>query len=342
MISSIVGEIIMRSSEINEKINSIYFGGGTPSILDVSDIKTILKTIYNEFEISINAEITIECNPDDITHEKIDIWKKNKINRVSLGVQSFSDQDLTLMNRSHDSNTALNSLQLIKDSFKNFSVDLIYGMPGSSFDDWKKNIDILIDYNVPHISAYALTVEPKTALKKFIENNKINKVNENEQRIQYNYVYDKLKKYGFINYEFSSYAKKGFECKNNLSYWRRHKYIGLGPSAHSFDGKFRKWNIRNNHKYIKKISSNELPQESERLSDKDILNEIIMVGLRTIEGIDLELIKSEFDGLNLDSLYNEIEFKINKGIIIKNKNKLHTSRNYKFMTDGIAADLFVI
>ena len=341
VIDAIVDEIYLRANEINEKINSIYFGGGTPSILIKEHIENILNSIYKNFEVSSDVEITIECNPDDVTLAKIDVWQKHKINRISLGVQSFYDADLELMNRSHDSATAIKSLELIKSSFENYSIDLIYGIPNSSLKEWKKNIDISLKYNVPHISTYALTVEPKTALKKLIEKNKINKVNESDQRLQYEYAYDLFINEGFVNYEFSSFAIPGFECKNNLSYWRREKYIGLGPSAHSFDGKIRKWNIRNNQKFIEKISSKQLPQEYEKLSDMDILNEIIMIGLRTSDGIDLDILKTRFSNLNLDNLYKEIDFKINQGVIIKNQNKLYTSKEYKFMTDGIAADLFV-
>jgi len=245
------------------------------------------------------------------------------------------------MNRSHNSKTAVSSLRLVQDSFENFSIDLIYGIPSSSLDQWKKNIDIVLKYRVPHISAYALTVEPKTALKRLIEKNKINKVNESDQRLQYEYAYSLFGDLGFNNYEFSSFAKPGFECKNNLAYWRREKYIGLGPSAHSFDGKIRKWNVRNNQKYIDKINLKELPHEFEKLSEKDILNEIIMIGLRTSDGIDLDFIKSRFNNINIESFLKQIKIKIKKGIIIKNQNKLHTSEDYKFMTDGIASDLFI-
>ena len=326
---------------MNEDINSIYFGGGTPSLIDDLDVEKILNAINKKYQISNKAEITMECNPDDINTKKIKGWKKNSINRISLGVQSFCDSDLIMMNRSHDSRTAKKAIELIKDNFANFSIDLIYGIPESSIDKWKKNIDIGLKYELPHISTYVLTVEPKTALKKLIEKNKIREVSDIDQKLQFDYSYNLLLGLGYRNYEFSSFSKPGHECKNNITYWRREKYIGVGPSAHSFDGTSRTWNISNNLKYIEKINKNILPNESEFLSEIDVLNEIIMIGLRTAEGIDLELIKSKFSNLNLDNLSEQIELKIKKGILVKTKNKIHTSKEFKFLTDGVASDLFV-
>ena len=245
------------------------------------------------------------------------------------------------MNRSHNSSTATQAIELIKDNFKNFSIDLIYGIPESSFDIWKKNIDIGLKYDVPHISTYVLTVEPKTALIKLIEKNKIKEVSDIDQKIQFQHAYDFLTKLGYKNYEFSSFAKPGYECKNNITYWKREKYIGFGPSAHSFDGVKRKWNVSNNQKYIEKINSNILPYESEILSQIDTLNEIIMIGLRTSDGLDLDLIKSKFSNLNLEKLIQQIQLKIMDGVLVKTDNKLHPSRDYKFLTDGIASDLFI-
>ena len=283
----------------------------------------------------------MECNPDDINIKNIKGWKKKYINRISLGVQSFFDSDLELMNRSHNSVTATQAIELIKDNFKNFSIDLIYGIPESSFDIWKRNIDIGLKYDVPHISTYVLTVEPKTALIKLIEKNKIKEVSDTDQKLQFEYVYDYLSGLGYINYEFSSFAKPGYECKNNITYWNRGKYIGFGPSAHSFDGIKRKWNISNNQKYIEKIKLNSIAYESEILSETDILNEIIMIGLRTSKGLDLDLIESKFSNLNLEKLRQQIQLKILDGVLVKTDNKLHPSRDYKFLTDGIASDLFI-
>jgi len=341
IIRSICDEIKLRSSELNEDIHSIYFGGGTPSIMNKSNISLILNTIHDSFKIVKNPEVTLECNPDDINLSKIESWKSSKINRISLGVQSFNNSDLLLMNRSHSSDQALSSLNLVMQNFENFSVDLIYGIPSSSIGQWKKNLEILIDNNVPHISTYALTVEPKTALKKLIENKKIDQINETDQRIQYDFTFKTLSKLEYINYEFSSFAKPGFECQNNLGYWDRKKYIGFGPSAHSFDGKYRKWNISNNHLYSQSIENKKLPQKTECLNEKDVFNEIMMIGLRRSTGINIDDLKLKFDQKFIDHFLKEISLKIDDGILIKKENKIHTSDEYKFMTDGIASDLFI-
>lgn len=341
IIRSICDEIKLRSSELNEDIHSIYFGGGTPSIMNKSNISLILNTIHDSFKIIKNPEVTLECNPDDINLSKIESWKSSKINRISLGVQSFNNSDLLLMNRSHSSDQALSSLNLVMQNFENFSVDLIYGIPNSSISQWKKNLEILIDNNVPHISTYALTVEPKTALKKLIENKKIDQINETDQRIQYDFTYKTLSDFGYVNYEFSSFAKPGFECQNNLGYWDRKKYIGFGPSAHSFDGKYRKWNISNNQLYSQSIENKKLPQKTECLNEKDVFNEIMMIGLRRSTGINIDDLKLKFDQKFIDHFLNEISLKINDGILIKKENKIYTSDEYKFMTDGIASDLFI-
>ena len=326
---------------MNEDINSIYFGGGTPSLMSEIDNEKIFNAINKKFQVSEKAEVTMECNPDDINILNIRGWKKNNVNRISLGVQSFFDSDLRLMNRSHDSITATNAIELIKEHFGNFSVDLIYGIPESSIYRWKKNIEIVLKYDVPHISTYVLTVEPKTALIKLIEKNKVKEVSDINQKQQFEYAYSQLLKLGYRNYEFSSFAKPGYECKNNVTYWERGNYLGFGPSAHSFDGFKRKWNISNNQKYIDKIKENSLAYESEILSETDILNELIMIGLRTSDGIDLGLIESKFINLDLQNLKKQIDLKITDGILVKNNNKLYPSRDYKFLTDGIASDLFI-
>ena len=341
IIRSICDEIKLRSSELNEDIHSIYFGGGTPSLMNKSNISLILNTIHDSFKIIKNPEVTLECNPDDINLSKIESWKSSKINRISLGVQSFNNSDLLLMNRSHSYDQALSSLNLVMQNFENFSVDLIYGIPSSSISQWKKNLEILIDNNVPHISTYALTVEPKTALKKLIENKKIDQINETDQRIQYDFTYKTLSNFGYVNYEFSSFAKPGFECQNNLGYWDRKKYIGFGPSAHSFDGKYRKWNISNNQLYSQSIENKKLPQKTECLNEKDVFNEIMMIGLRRSTGINIDDLKLKFDQKFIDHFLKEISLKINDGILVKKENKIYTSDEYKFMTDGIASDLFI-
>ena len=327
---------------MSENVKSIYFGGGTPSILEKNDIESIIDSLRDNFNIDEVIEITLECNPDDVSLKKVNDWISINVNRISLGVQSFNDTELHIMNRSHDSKIALRSLDIISKSYQNYSVDLIYGMPNSSLETWKFNIETLLEYNIPHITTYALQVEDKTALKSMIKKKKIKNIDEKVQEEQYYYTNKFLKKLNYINYEFSSYSKPGFECKNNLAYWNRDKYLGFGPSAHSYINNFRKWNVSNNSKYLDGIKKNELSQFSEKLSQNDIANEMIMVGLRTKEGFDLNKIKSMVSEKNINFLNKQVEFKISNGILIKKNNKIHVAENYKFITDGVSSDLFLI
>ena len=341
LINSIVKEIGLRKDEIKTKIESIYFGGGTPSLLSKQEINLILTKIRNSFNVSTDAECTLECNPENVNSDIINDWKNLGINRVSLGIQSFNDKSLQLMNRSHDSSKAFSSLQLLKKNFKNFSIDLIYGIPHSKLDDWKKALKIVTDLDVPHISAYVLTVEPKTALIKMIEKNQIKGVDKKNQRDQHMFAYEFLIENGYENYEFSSFSKPGFQCKNNVTYWTRNKYIGFGPSAHSFNGTERKWNVSNNSIYMKKINANILPLESETLTQNNIFNEMVMVGLRRSSGIKISEIESTL-GISYSSYLNkEIKPKLEAGILSKNDNRITVKKNFKFITDGIASELFI-
>tara|TARA_B100001173_G_scaffold192938_1_gene166455 strand:+ start:493 stop:1236 length:744 start_codon:yes stop_codon:yes gene_type:complete len=245
------------------------------------------------------------------------------------------------MNRSHDSSKAFSSLQLIKNNFKNFSVDLIYGIPHSKLDDWKQALNLVTDLDVPHISAYVLTVEPKTALIKMIEKNQIISVDEKNQREQHMFAFEFLTENGYENYEFSSFSKPGFQCKNNVTYWTRNEYIGFGPSAHSFNGTERKWNVSNNSIYIEKINSNILPLESETLTQNNIFNEMVMVGLRRSSGIKISEIESTLGISYRDYLNKEIKPKLDEGILDKKDNRITVKKNFKFITDGIASELFI-
>ena len=341
LINSIIKEIELRKDEIKTKIESIYFGGGTPSLLCKDEINLILSKIHNSFNVSTDAECTLECNPENLNINIINDWKNLGINRVSLGIQSFDDNSLELMNRSHDSSKAFSSLQLLKNNFKNFSVDLIYGIPHSKLDDWKQALKIVTDLEAPHISAYVLTVEPKTALIKMIEKNQIKGVDEKHQRDQHMFAYEFLTKNGYENYEFSSFSKPGFQCKNNVTYWTRNQYIGFGPSAHSFDGTERKWNVSNNSIYMQKINANILPLESETLTQNNIFNEMVMVGLRRSSGIKMSEIESTLGISYSNYLNKEIKPKLEAGILFKKDNRITVKKNFKFITDGIASELFI-
>ena len=346
MIAALIKEINISSS-INDKseteiIETIYFGGGTPSLLDNDDITSLLTTIKNKYIINNEVEITLEANPDDISKEKLTTWKESGINRLSIGIQSFKEKDLEWMNRAHNNTQAFESISLAKDAgFNNFSVDLIYGTPGLTDEEWKLNVDYIIKNDIPHIACYALTVEPKTALQKMIALKKKAGINTEQQARQFLLLLMQwMKESGYEHYEISNFAKPGYRSKHNSSYWQGKKYIGIGPSAHSYDGKCRRWNVANNVLYIQSIKNNIIPFEEEKLTNVDRLNEYIMTSLRTIEGLDLDVIEKKFS----TNERNRIEaaakkYILNERIFLVNE-KLVLSDEGKLFADGIAADLF--
>lgn len=288
-----------------------------------------------------DCEVTIEANPDDIS-ELILKYISNKFNRISIGIQSFFDNNLELMNRSHNSKQGKKSIELAKKYFDNISIDLIYGIPGLTNDNWKKNIEIAKKYDLPHISAYALTVEPHTILKKLIEKGKINNVNDKTLRQQNEIIVVELEKSKYINYELSSFALNNYQSKNNTAYWKRKKYMGLGPSAHSFNGSQRIWNISNNVKYIKSIENNKLPQSVENLTEVDIYNEMVMTGLRTIWGISLDSIEKNLGEKFKNYLLEKSKDKIDNKLIKIDNNFIKTTKKGRFLADGIASDMFMV
>ena len=284
LISSICKEIQLRKNEISGDIKTIYFGGGTPSILKTEEINFIINEVYHNFKVKDNIEITLEANPDDLSEEKIIQLSQSKINRLSIGIQSFFNTDLILMNRAHNQKEAATCLELASQYFENISIDLIYGIPGLSDQRWVENLEKAISFGVPHLSSYALTVEPKTVLKKQIDIGKVSPVSEKDSHRHYLILLAKMKKYGFVNYEFSNFGKEGFYSQNNMAYWQGKNYLGVGPSAHSFDGKKRSWNINNNIKYIHAIQENKLPIEREVLTITDRYNEYLMTGTKNHVG----------------------------------------------------------
>ncbi len=341
MICALIKELQI-SARIENKIDTIYFGGGTPSILSTDDIKKLLDTAYQFYNISQQAEITLEANPDDINEIRLKEWKSIGINRLSIGVQSFNDADLHWMNRVHNADQALNCIKQVKDAgFKNFSVDLIYGTPTLSDTDWKTNVETIINLDVPHISCYALTVEANTALQKMISLNKKEEVDSERSAFQFLLLMTWMQQAGYEHYEISNFAKPGYRSKHNSSYWQGKSYIGIGPSAHSFDINSRRWNVSNNSIYIQSLQRNIIPYEEELLSDVQKLNEYIMTSIRTIEGIDLGYVEKNFGQdmscrLQAESSKWEVNAQIKKSgdkIILTNEGKL--------FADGIAADLFV-
>ena len=327
---------------VPEQIDTIYFGGGTPSILSADELKSILETLHRQFNINSHAEITLEANPDDISIPALDQWKKLGINRLSLGVQSFFEAELKWMNRAHNATESLQSIDDIQEAgFTNFSVDLIYGSPFLSNDGLKKNLEMIFEKNIPHISCYALTVEPKTALDKMIYQKKSLPVDPEKQAEQFLLLMDLMQQQQYEHYEISNYSKPGMRSKHNSSYWSGEAYYGFGPSAHSFDGKkTRRWNIANNSLYVQSLLKDIIPFEEEILTETQQLNEYIMTSLRTIEGLDMEKISSVFGNNSYEKLKTRSQKYIDSKKITLEAERLVLTREGKLFADGIAADLF--
>ncbi len=343
MVLALAKEIALRKSEFNDEIvETIYFGGGTPSILEIADIRLLIDTVYQNYKVIENPEITVEANPDDLTETRIIELSQNKINRLSIGIQSFFEDDLKLMNRAHNSEEAKKCLEIATQYFDNISIDLIYGVPNMSNEKWLQNIETALSFNVPHISSYALTVEPKTALHTFIQKGIIPQPDDEVAQEHFHLLVDKLEENGFIHYELSNFGKPTYFSKNNSSYWLGKKYIGIGPSAHSYNGISRSWNISNNSLYLKSIAENILPSETETLTKTDRYNEYVMTGLRTIWGISLDRIEREFGKIYLDYLNKQSYNYIEDHFLFVDDNILRTTKTGKFLSDGIASDLFML
>jgi len=340
MILALSKEMQLRKSEITDSVETIYFGGGTPSVLTFEEINFLIQEVYKNFQVAQNIEITLEANPDDLSNDRIIELSKSPINRLSIGIQSFFEEDLQLMNRAHNAEEAKKSLAEATKYFDNISIDLIYGIPGLTNEMWKQNIETALSFGIPHISSYALTVEPKTALKKLIQTGKISEPKDEVASAHFQILVDTLQKNGFIHYELSNFGKENYFSKNNSAYWLGKKYLGIGPSAHSYDGISRSWNIANNSIYLKGIQEEKLPSEVEILSQEDRYNEYIMTGLRTIWGISLDRIENEFGEVFLNYLLKQAEKFLSDGLLSINDNILKTTRKGKFLADGIASDLF--
>ncbi|URM38181.1 radical SAM family heme chaperone HemW [Flavobacterium anhuiense] len=346
MVLALAKEIGMRkpfdSAQNDNIIETIYFGGGTPSVLSNDEINFLISEVYKNYKVVENPEITLEANPDDLSSERILELSKSPINRLSIGIQSFYEDDLKMMNRAHNSEEAKKCLEEATKYFDNISLDLIYGIPGMSDEMWRQNIQIALDFGIPHISSYALTVEPKTALSKLIQTGKIAEPQDEVASNHFMILVEMLKKNGFIHYELSNFGKENYFSKNNSAYWLGKKYIGIGPSAHSYDGEKRGWNIANNSLYLKAIQNDELPIETEVLTISDRYNEYIMTGLRTIWGVSLDRIENEFGSEYLNYLLEQSQKFLNDDLLSINNNILKPTLKGKFLTDGIASDLFYL
>ncbi|MGY5355808.1 radical SAM family heme chaperone HemW [Wenyingzhuangia sp. IMCC45467] len=341
LLKALAQEIVLRADEFkNKTVETIYFGGGTPSILAVDEIKNIIKMLRENYEVIQVPEITLEANPDDLTDDKIQELAQTEINRLSIGVQSFGEKELQMMNRAHNAQEVKQCLQTATQYFDNITIDLMYGIPGLSNQEWKQNIQQALDFGISHISSYALTVEEGTALADFIKKGKYPAVDESLAAQHFDILVELLTQSGFDHYEISNFGKPNAYSKHNTSYWLGKSYLGFGPSAHSFNGDIRSWNVANNTKYIKSLSENKLPSTQEILTIKDRYNEYIMTGLRTIWGVSLNKISKDF-GLETSAfLEKQVEPFLANGTLELKQHQLKTTQKGKFLADGIASELF--
>jgi oxygen-independent coproporphyrinogen-3 oxidase len=343
MVLALAKEIQMRKNEFqNETIETIYFGGGTPSVLTSDEINFLIDSVYENYEVDENPEITLEANPDDLSGQRILELSKSKINRLSIGIQSFFEDDLKMMNRAHNSAEAQKCLEEATKYFDNISLDLIYGVPGMSNEKWKQNIEKALSFGVSHISSYALTVEPKTAMSKMIQTGKMEAPKDDVAQEHFMILLDTLESNGFIHYELSNFGKQNYFSKNNSAYWLGKKYMGIGPSAHGYNGISRSWNVSNNIIYLKSIQEEKLPNEIEVLSVTDRYNEYVMTGLRTIWGVSLDRIEAEFGRTYSDYLHKQAQKFIDDKLLFIENGLLKPTKKGKFLTDGIASDLFIV
>ncbi|MDB5229743.1 MAG: hemW [Chitinophagaceae bacterium] len=336
-------EIRLQSGYLQDRINSIYFGGGTPSLLTIPQIHQLLDTIKKIFVVDDDAEISFECNPDDISGELLAGWKFSGINRLSIGTQSFFDKHLQWMNRAHNSNQAKTAIELARQiGFENLTIDLIYGVPGMSDEEWKENVATAINLNVPHLSCYALTIEEGTALHKLIGKGEKENIHQDVQSHQFELLTGWLKEAGYEHYEISNFAKPGCRSRHNSSYWKAQPYLGIGPSAHSYNGHSRQWNVSNNSLYIQSLKNNIIPFEKEELTEQQRFNEKLMTSLRTMEGLSLQEVSAQFDHQKLKQLLSGASKFISDKMMINQDERLVLTEKGKLFADGIAAALFLV
>jgi oxygen-independent coproporphyrinogen-3 oxidase len=342
-IKALSKELRLRSFEYeSNKIQTIYFGGGTPTVLQISELTSILDVVYEFYNVSETPEITLEANPDDLDLEKIVILSKTKINRLSIGIQSFHETDLVAMNRAHSAYQAKKCLDLATRYFDNITIDLMFGMPTMSMDLWRENLQIAFGFGIKHLSCYAMTVEPQTALEHFIKKGSHPPMDDELAANHFKVIIEETSKQGFIHYETCSFGKPDYFSKHNTSYWLGKTYLGVGPSAHSFNGKKRSWNISNNSKYIKSIEASILPSESEILSIENKFNEYIMTGLRTMWGVSLQIIETEYGPKIKDQLLENATKLLKSDFLVIEDQHLKVTTTGKFLSDGIASELFLV
>lgn len=342
VVDALTHELAIRQGELKQAVETIYFGGGTPSMLTSAQISVLIAAVYDNYNVLPEPEITIEVNPDDITQSYLAALKNAGVNRLSIGIQSFHNEELKLMNRAHDGKQALQSVVWAQEFFDNISIDLLYGTPHTTFSDWQENLATALVLDVPHISSYALTLEPKTALERFVAKGVISLLDEAEVEAQFLYLLDTLTQKGYEHYELSSFGKPGYHSKNNTAYWKGKPYLGIGPSAHGFDGTHRYWNVSNNVRYVASLANHKLPQTIEKLSTVDRYNEAIMIGLRASWGVSLTQLEIQLGKRYRNHLQKEATRFIHEGLLHIEDDCLKATRKGAFVADGISADLFLI
>ncbi len=342
-VDALLIEMHLQNDYLKDKIETIYLGGGTPSLLSTEHLDKILEGLHSNFNISPQIEFTLEANPDDIDLSKTKMWQSKGINRLSIGIQSFQDEALSWMNRAHNTQQAHSAIENAKAAgIHNLSTDLIYGTPHLSDEALLKDIEILNQYQIPHISCYALTVEEKTVLHHLIQKKEIENIDTEKQARHFEIVVDSLINSGFEHYEISNFALPGHESKHNSSYWKGLPYLGLGPSAHSFNNKSRQWNIANNALYIKSLEEKIVPFEIEQLETVTQYNEYIMISLRLQEGLSLAEIEKRFGSAYLDHTKSIAKSFVSEGKIIATEMGYAIEKKARFLADGIASDFFIV
>lgn len=335
--------VLQRDYLQGEILETIYLGGGTPSLLSYDELMQLFEAIHANFRVSQDPEITLEANPDDLSSEYLTALRKTPVNRLSIGIQSFAEEDLRYMNRAHNAIEARACIEYAQDKgFDNLTVDLIYGSPTTSHKQWERNLNTIFEYDIPHVSCYALTVEPRTALENHVRRGLIRAPSEDKTAEQFETLMTLMRKYGYVHYEISNFAQPNRFARHNANYWRGVSYLGLGPSAHSFDGKSRQWNVANNAQYIKSIQTNQLPFTREELNLNQRYNEYVMTSLRTIWGCDPHYILENFGRKTLQHFNKQIlPYVQNQTIETDDKCYFLTDKG-RLLADGIAADLFKI
>lgn len=342
MVNAICTELVLRKSEIKEPLETIYFGGGTPSVLSKNQVEKIFRVIHDSYFIKHDVEITLEANPDDLSEEKLKELKEAGINRLSIGIQSFREEDLFWMNRSHSANEAIQCVQNAqKIGFSNITIDLIYGIPNLSASGWEKNLMQAVKLNPQHISAYCLTIEKKTVLGHRFNKREMKPIDEDQASEQFLFMRDFLAKKGYFQYEVSNFSKPDFESKHNTSYWEGKKYSGFGPSAHSYDGNTRRWNVPNNTNYMKGIEEGLDYFEEETLTENNRINETIMISLRMVKGLDVEQFEKNFGKEKLKHLLEQSQKHQTNHYLIINNQFLQATPQGLLMIDAICVDLFL-